>query len=687
MKKRLFFITFLCCLSFQLLAQLSETHYLPPVFFVREKASVQLNIFSPNESGYVYIKTRDKSLIDSVYISAKKSVIYNFDQKPQMLASLPQLNQKISNKGIICNGNFEFSVLLRVFVDGQAGACISKGSLGLGKSFRSGHLITQYAKKINKDLFSSFISVMAVKDYTQVKIENTREGVSFSGQASSSITVELMKGETYTIAQRAASFLPKKANNINGTSITSSKPIAVMSGSFLALNPIDPTRWLADGGFDQLIPQRNLGKQYIVPKGNGEDGMENLILVANQNNTSIKINDQIVYLKKEGDVKIIDGLAFNENGNAFLIGNKPFYLFQHMSGANNLASSGFSCVPPLNLCEKVKSLVLPKVHISESEKLRGTAINVISLEGTLVSVYDDASNKIIRSKSLTNVNTTPLAAGWDWVSEKIEIPPTVEDIRIEIDGGPLNMVMFNQSRYIGAATYFSGDNPTPILKIDGNGQLDMCTKGKVTFRVANPSYFSKYEWYKDDKLYKKTTAPYLEVTEQGNYKVLGVDVSCGKSLTSIAFSIKKCEELSVKDEGVYDEPVSAIESLIKDVKIGNKAFINILFDYNSPKLSVASKANLDEIVSYLKTTSHHLEIITHSDCRGSADYNLKLSQQRAESVKKYLIEKGVNQKMLTAIGKGESEPIIDCQCDGKGSINCTDEQHQLNRRSEFKVVE
>ena len=71
---------------------------------------------------------------------------------------------------------------------------------------------------------------------------------------------------------------------------------------------------------------------------------------------------------------------------------------------------------------------------------------------------------------------------------------------------------------------------------------------------------------------------------------------------------------------------------------------------------------------------------SHTDSRGPASYNERLSDRRAKSTVQYVISKGIDASRISGIGKGESEPKIDC-----GS-KCTEEEYQTNRRSEFIIV-
>lgn len=74
---------------------------------------------------------------------------------------------------------------------------------------------------------------------------------------------------------------------------------------------------------------------------------------------------------------------------------------------------------------------------------------------------------------------------------------------------------------------------------------------------------------------------------------------------------------------------------------------------------------------------------SHTDSRGGTAYNRKLSQRRAESVVNYLKGRGIEQHRLKAVGYGESRLLNRCSA----GIACTEAEHQLNRRTEFTIVE
>ena len=77
-----------------------------------------------------------------------------------------------------------------------------------------------------------------------------------------------------------------------------------------------------------------------------------------------------------------------------------------------------------------------------------------------------------------------------------------------------------------------------------------------------------------------------------------------------------------------------------------------------------------------------VEIGSHTDSRGSYHYNRGLSQRRADSVVRWLVQNGIDRNRLVAIGYGETRNVNDC----KNNVPCSEKEHQLNRRTEFRIL-
>jgi outer membrane protein OmpA-like peptidoglycan-associated protein len=106
---------------------------------------------------------------------------------------------------------------------------------------------------------------------------------------------------------------------------------------------------------------------------------------------------------------------------------------------------------------------------------------------------------------------------------------------------------------------------------------------------------------------------------------------------------------------------------------------NIFYDFNKATLRPESKKELNKLVSMLRETPRVIiQINAHTDSRGSESYNKRLSQRRAQGVVDYLTARGISSERLFARGYGESTPLVN-----KAS---TEAEHQLNRRTTFKVL-
>jgi outer membrane protein OmpA-like peptidoglycan-associated protein len=110
----------------------------------------------------------------------------------------------------------------------------------------------------------------------------------------------------------------------------------------------------------------------------------------------------------------------------------------------------------------------------------------------------------------------------------------------------------------------------------------------------------------------------------------------------------------------------------------------IYYDLDKSNIRPDAAAELDKIVQVLKDNpAISIELGSHTDARASAGYNLKLSQRRAESAVKYIIEHGIEASRIKAKGYGETQLINGCS-DG---VDCSEEAHQENRRTEFKITD
>lgn len=110
----------------------------------------------------------------------------------------------------------------------------------------------------------------------------------------------------------------------------------------------------------------------------------------------------------------------------------------------------------------------------------------------------------------------------------------------------------------------------------------------------------------------------------------------------------------------------------------------VYFDFSENELSQAAKDDLANLVRMLASDPHlRLSIKGFTDSRGEGEFNLKLSESRAHAVSKYLQSQGIDPARLKAHGYGENHLLNHCS----NGVECTEEEHAINRRTEFYIID
>lgn len=124
---------------------------------------------------------------------------------------------------------------------------------------------------------------------------------------------------------------------------------------------------------------------------------------------------------------------------------------------------------------------------------------------------------------------------------------------------------------------------------------------------------------------------------------------------------------------------------VEKVEVGQKFVMeNIFYDFDKWDILPASAVELDKLVKIMKDNpGWKVELGSHTDCRGSDSYNMKLSQKRSDSAVAYIVNHGISDNRIIARGYGETQLVNRCD-DG---VDCTEEEHRQNRRTEFKILE
>lgn len=160
-------------------------------------------------------------------------------------------------------------------------------------------------------------------------------------------------------------------------------------------------------------------------------------------------------------------------------------------------------------------------------------------------------------------------------------------------------------------------------------------------------------------------------------------VECGEG-SALEVSMDGYESKRVTVEGSEEEEVAvaiALDPIEEIVAVDRVNLDPIYFDFDKSNITSQAAFELDKLVQVMqKYPEMVISVSSHTDSRGSASYNMALSDRRAKTTVSYVVSKGIDRSRITGSGKGESEPKEDC---GSG---CTEEQHQMNRRSDFIIV-
>lgn len=208
--------------------------------------------------------------------------------------------------------------------------------------------------------------------------------------------------------------------------------------------------------------------------------------------------------------------------------------------------------------------------------------------------------------------------------------------------------------------------PTQVLDVDAN-----------TTTTLVPGADKKYPI-----LVLETPAKVNEKVIPAEYKTVTKRVKV-KDETTVATKIPavyKTEQVKIlKTKGGVSVWEEVDCNLVKGYSL-----LPIYYNLNSAELRESSKRIINEKIFNLMKQKPNIsvEIASHTDSRAAADYNQDLSQRRAQSVVDYLVSKGIQRSRLIAKGYGETRLVNKC-ADG---VQCTEAQHQQNRRTEFRVV-
>lgn len=523
-------------------AQIDSLHYIPPMCsFTNSKANVddhQMVLTTTETTAFtVTVKNNDGTFIRTVNLSSANPQKLSLNWPGRILNSqgiigTGDLNKVLDTEGLIVSGSKKFFVSIQNKSNAQGDLLTSKGTTGFGTDFYSGHMYSTVGSYDGHN--GHFVSAIATENNTNITFSNPN--ILFAGKSTNTFTVSLNKGQSVVIGVsvnqiKAQQGGTKNLNVVNGTHITSNKPIAVSSGSMCASGKPgnSPGR---DVGFDQLVPTDVVGDEYILIKGEGRTGgadqNERALVVATEANTVItyKNNTKTRTLVNAGDYFFtnINDFSNTTNGNLYINADKKVFVYQTLSGANKKQTAGLCFIPPLK-CTADK-----EVTIAYTNKLSSLTVSPI-----LKLITQKGSQIQLNGVNLANGFRQNVSGNTFWDAYNI---PKSELQKAKYGGGAnwiykvsstgaLNAMLAVQSGNVGGGGFFSGFGDIPQVKQSPDiAEQGLCGSNVVLTATG----FTSYNWYKDGVLIPGEHNVTFQPNNPGRYKVTGLS-PCGSSNT------------------------------------------------------------------------------------------------------------------------------------------------------------
>ena len=257
---------------------------------------------------------------------------------------------------------------------------------------------------------------------------------------------------------------------------------------------------------------------------------------------------------------------------------------------------------------------------------------------------------------------------------------------------PVNMGAPYNSGYDDFAFFINGDNKYGFFSSNRQGGLgnddiygfkaEKCKQ--VIEGIARDKKTNNILANVEVKLINKTgkIVGTLTTTADGAYKF---DADCDKTYTVLGSKEDYKDDKVEVTTDKTNEKVTNADLYLQPLIDNDQIVINpIFFDFDKWNIRTDAEYELENIVDVMREHPEMvIKIESHTDSRGSDSYNLKLSDRRAKSTRDYLLSRGISaDRIESAIGYGETQLLNKCS----NKVKCTEEEHQLNRRSYFYIL-
>ncbi|RZJ36220.1 MAG: T9SS type B sorting domain-containing protein [Flavobacterium sp.] len=544
MKKNLFLLLLLLIASTGI-AQFSKTHYIPPV-------SASDNVV-PQEQ-FLYISTPNLTPVNfriirlgtsevTGTVSRNAPYIYNIGVgvNTQLNASGSECSTVLSDKGFIVEAEDLIYVTVRVIAGSgnQAGEVVSKGLAALGTEFRIGAFLNT-AIPFFDETEKTFISVMATENNTFVQFSDIKPGVSIINNPVAGNTppgVMLNSGQSYVLAVEG----PTNANRdgLIGSLVTSDKPIAVTCGSFGGSNGELSN---LDLGFDQIVSVERTGKDYIFIKSTGQNAVERILLIANEDDTDIFLGTSTTpaFTIDAGEYVALGGAYYSPSGNLFVHTSKNVFAYQSIGddGRPDQANQEMFFVPPLS-CETPRIIDnIPNLNEIGTRVFNGR-VTLVTLTGATLNFVIDGNPYPLAALPSGVIVTGPTAVAGNPDYVTYIITGLSENVSV-FSSGQLYLASYGSSDAATFGGYYSGFTFKPEIAF---ARIDLAQPNclpNVALSVSPLTAFDIFQWYFNDVPIAGATSSSYTPTQPGYYHVSATIGACGTTLISDKIPVSSC---------------------------------------------------------------------------------------------------------------------------------------------------
>ncbi len=535
MKKILILLVFLTA-AVPLFSQLDTIHWLPPMHPRVDWGPQYLYLSTPETTPFaVTLRDGTGNLITTVNISNTQPFRYDIGSTNDTYTFVvpDDLHKALRNKGIIVDGKNKFYAYLRIHSNNQAQASdlTCKGRAALGKTFRIGHLLQEVEN--SSSTRSNFVGIIATEDSTEVRFSGFDPATKFrkgSTDVASTGTeiVVLQKGESLVFSQYLGSSAANQPpNGFMGGLVESSKPIVINSGSWCG-SPVTASD--RDSGIDQIVPLENVGKEYILCRGNGSAALERPLIVAHFNNTQIFINgsSSAVTTLNAGQFYAVPTSSFTSANNVHIKASQKIYVYQMIGGApagdqNELRTEGLIFVPPIS-CSIPNSIDNISEPNSVGTILFDGGVMITAMRDSLVTVKVDGVTVNLGAASTVTGNP-------DFVTYRnltlFSKSRKVNSISI-VAQGAVQVAMYGQNSAASYAAFYSGFSKT----IEPNIKLTRIGDGVCPDTLRARGLFDGVVWVYEDSILKYGKDTFLIVYAPGRYIAKGYLGVCRQDETA-----------------------------------------------------------------------------------------------------------------------------------------------------------